>query len=310
MIKGIRHAQSSAECLQPRFVNPQFIDPSMPRAWLQRCVRDHSIVCSPKIGASVAGFRVLDCKSRKIVEGIQSCPYVALSYVWGPPQTGLLQDSLFPRTIEDAITITRIMGFDYLWIDRYCIDQNDPEQKHAQIGKMDEIFAGASLVIIAAAGSDPHHGLPGIKYIFFSWTSTDFIPATVRTMQEGYLSKRRLIFMDHQIAYACCDDWCAESFTSAPNYADSDMGIRLSRIFQTAETDTSSYLDPAQKYNRLVREYTKRDLTYSGDALNAFLGILNSCPPLGLPKCPANNQSRNIQHSWGVYNYEHDLSLN
>jgi hypothetical protein len=43
-----------------------------------------------------------------------------------------------------------------------CIDQENDEDKHAQISQMDVIYSEASLVIIAAAGEDPTYGLPGV----------------------------------------------------------------------------------------------------------------------------------------------------
>ncbi len=57
--------------------------------------------------------------------------YIALSHCWGapafhPPMTTKLTLSdhligiqwvLFPRTFQDAITATRRLGFDYIWID-------------------------------------------------------------------------------------------------------------------------------------------------------------------------------------------------
>lgn len=38
----------------------------------------------------------------------------------------------------------------YLWVDRYCIDQDDVAEKKEQIAQMDRIYRGAELTIIAA----------------------------------------------------------------------------------------------------------------------------------------------------------------
>lgn len=55
--------------------------------------------------------------------------YVALSYVWGMNQTFILLEAteknleagfevdLLPRTIQDAVTVTRRLGFQYIWVD-------------------------------------------------------------------------------------------------------------------------------------------------------------------------------------------------
>jgi hypothetical protein len=51
----------------------------------------------------------------------------------------------------------------FLWVDRYCIDQANSEEKHDLIRNMDRIYEGAEITIIAATGDDPHHGLPGVR---------------------------------------------------------------------------------------------------------------------------------------------------
>jgi hypothetical protein len=69
-----------------------------------------------------------------------------------------------PRTIEDVITVTQKLDFRYLWVDRYCINQQREKGKAHQIGKMDEIYMNAELTIIAAAGSNPNYGLPSVGH--------------------------------------------------------------------------------------------------------------------------------------------------
>lgn len=84
-------------------------------------------------------------------------PWVALSYVWGH-SSGDAGPEVFPQalpnTIEDAIKVTEEMGYRYLWVDRYCIDQKEEAQKLDLIAKMDIIYRAADLTIIAAAGLD------------------------------------------------------------------------------------------------------------------------------------------------------------
>jgi hypothetical protein len=52
------------------------------------------------------------------------CQYVALSYVWGDLEPGPsvehgILPAQLPRTIEDSILATRLLGYRYLWIDKY-----------------------------------------------------------------------------------------------------------------------------------------------------------------------------------------------
>jgi hypothetical protein len=79
--------------------------------------------------------------------------YVCLSYVWGVaspqgnvPGTGV---SGFPQTVCDAISVTRRLGYGYLWVDRYCIDQHDSEYKHSAIRSMGFICTYALVYVIS-----------------------------------------------------------------------------------------------------------------------------------------------------------------
>ena len=59
------------------------------------------------------------------------------------------------------MTLTLKLGWQYLWVDRYCIDQND-QKKHIHITQMDKIYSSAVITIIAAAGDSASYGLPDV----------------------------------------------------------------------------------------------------------------------------------------------------
>jgi hypothetical protein len=91
----------------------------------------------------VSGLRVIDCSTGRIVDGEDNL-YVALSYVWGSTSDTPMQSTMLPKvlpsTIADAITVTKKLGYDYIWIDRYCINQKDKQEAAEQVGKMDLIY--------------------------------------------------------------------------------------------------------------------------------------------------------------------------
>ncbi|ORX95707.1 heterokaryon incompatibility, partial [Clohesyomyces aquaticus] len=154
--------------------------------------------------------------------------FVALSYVWGNSAANLqgirTQDGrqmlpeYCPQTIEDAITVTKNLGFRFLWVDFFCISR-DPETRHCQIAKMDLIYKTAPLTIVAAAGEDSGYGLPGISRPRKKQLECQFgeeVLVSVRldvlhdlctskystrawTYQERLFSERSLVFTDHQI---------------------------------------------------------------------------------------------------------------
>lgn len=105
-----------------------------------------------------------------------------------------------------------------------CIDQRHSLDKDQQIQQMGTIYSAAQVTIIACAGVDLTHGLPGVSFerpqlcaverigrftlalrpsrdideiLRSSWASRAW------TFQEGFLSKRRLFFTNTQLVYAC-----------------------------------------------------------------------------------------------------------
>lgn len=58
--------------------------------------------------------------------------YALLSYCWGGDQSGKttksnmssyevgIPDEKIPATVRDGITVTRILGLEYLWVDAFC----------------------------------------------------------------------------------------------------------------------------------------------------------------------------------------------
>ena len=69
----------------------------------------------------------------------------------------------FPRTLQEAISLTRDLDLRYIWIDGLCIDQAHSAMKATIITYMGEIYAAADIVIVAATGVDASYGLPGTK---------------------------------------------------------------------------------------------------------------------------------------------------
>jgi hypothetical protein len=69
---------------------------------------------------------------------------------------------LVPRTICEARQFVCQLGELYLWVDSLCIDQEDKEDKRAIIPEVMSIYGCACITLVAVAGIDSHHGLPGV----------------------------------------------------------------------------------------------------------------------------------------------------
>lgn len=167
----IHRSQSTNVWLQPLGTS---IDFEIPKRWLSMCTTKHPQTCVGETDDAIS-LKIIDCATRSIVQSDANQPYVTLSYVWGPTVAGeetngpAVEDDIqrlpanLPKTIEDAIVVTKTLDYKYLWVDKYCIDQTDPEDALHQIRQMHLIYRNCVLTIIDAAGKDPHHGLPGVR---------------------------------------------------------------------------------------------------------------------------------------------------
>ena len=96
--------------------------------------------------------------------------YATLSHSWGKQEfltlTKALLDSFMveipitelTKTFQDAIFITRRLGFDYLWIDSLCIIQDSVEDWEAESFLMSNVYGGSTLNIAAASAIDGSKG--------------------------------------------------------------------------------------------------------------------------------------------------------
>lgn len=64
-----------------------------------------------------------------------------------------------PRTIRDAVTVTRSLGIRYLWVDALCIIQDSQSDWRAEAPKMMNVYRNAYLTIAATVGDNADSGL-------------------------------------------------------------------------------------------------------------------------------------------------------
>ena len=134
--------------------------------WLKECVEHPG--CPLDIPSPLP-TRVIDVKpaeSSSSVRILHSAGhvgrYAALSYCWGGSirrslsvanidhyQRGLAVASL-PKSIQDAIHVTRELNIRYLWVDALCIVQDLEDDKQHEIGRMQAVFQNATVTIVAA----------------------------------------------------------------------------------------------------------------------------------------------------------------
>lgn len=67
------------------------------------------------------------------------------------------------RTTKDAMQLTTLLGYRYLWVDHLCIVHDDVVLRQAEMAKAAFISAGAAFCIAECEGKNPNHGIRGIR---------------------------------------------------------------------------------------------------------------------------------------------------
>lgn len=307
-----RIEEGKPQLFSPRVVGKRF-DPELISTWLSACQTHHPLCVTSESREMMPNIYFINCQTRGVVSGSGlpcSTKYVALSYVWGiktpakaAPETNFGPGSALPENvpavINDAINVSLALGFQYLWVDKYCIDQKNLATKHKQIFHMDAVYRHASLTIIAAAGSDENTSLPGVsqdrvtkqtliqtdevtilstlpsvhQIVDSKWASRAW------TFQEAILSRRRLVFTDDQLHFECDSMHCYESlgvsfdmlYAMKSRYSESHHNFIKPKLFGFGH-QTAGILT----YIHCAEEYSTRSLTFDEDSLNAFTGVARS----------------------------------
>jgi hypothetical protein len=209
---------------------------------------------------------------------------------------------ILPRTIDDAISVVQSMGFKYLWVDRYCIPQQDEVEKTRLIDHMGHIYKNSVLTIIAAMGTGPDCGLPGITpglrstptpFSVNGWSfvgqdlsvNIDIQQSTWNsrgwTFQEGLLSTRKLIFSSRQLYFQCNAMHCLEGTdVELHKLHTKDLQRMLDKTEIPRALPNEGTGATAVDLLDRITEFGARRLTNNNDVLRAFQGILQEFAPL------------------------------
>jgi hypothetical protein len=242
--------------------------------------------------------------------------YAALSYCWGGDDsmklthTNLelwsrsLSQSELPKTLSDAITFTKKLGLQYIWIDRMCIIQDDEEDKAREIARMPGIFYGAYVTISATNASNCSEGFLhnfddlaknvqakiSLRYncadrgegrivldnLKGKAGVRDSVARRAWTLQEQQLSRRLISCKYDRVDLECLQSRILHRYrVSAPfsiNCVTSQLrGIRLNFL---VDPGLSSERQMMRRWNYLVRRYSSRKLSYPEDKLPAISAIV------------------------------------
>ncbi|KAF9892979.1 hypothetical protein FE257_000571 [Aspergillus nanangensis] len=278
-----------------------YVDWNLLSQWLESCSSGHPR-CIPKhFGENPTAFRLIDVHRRCIVPATADFHYVALSYVWGKnpdfakmttratikalEQEGGLLPTNTPKTINDAIDICRQLKQDYLWVDQYCIIQDNETDKKEQISSMAAIYSCATFVIITTDGvmSD---GIPGVSYerpqkqiqrriagidlinTLPSWREITLGGSLWSTRgwtyQEVILGRRRLYFTSSQSFFECDESVLSED------------GSTQQALYSPNGLHPQVWDPNVDCYFGHVRKYSARHIGSASDIYNAIEGVASA----------------------------------
>ena len=144
------------------------------RRWLRSC-DSRAYPCKPGASAKLpkrliqVGKAGDDTVNLRETTSQDSGEWIALSHQWGKRNFSTTQENLddhiagmkfedLPATFKDAVTVTRALGHQYLWIDSLCIVQGKGGDFDQEAKRMEEYYSGANCVIAASCSADHYSG--------------------------------------------------------------------------------------------------------------------------------------------------------
>lgn len=298
--------------------------------WIHECETHHKHEKSALPSTSRLPKRMIEIlqsnHSRvRLVTPKDSDRFVALSYCWGDgKQSPTTRDNLetrcqgfftdmLPRTIQDAIQFTRLLGIQYIWVDVLCIvqDTEGDSDFYEESSKMEFIYSSAYVVLAAAQAKDCTEGflnsrssavllgsqmtqpfknhekfqarkmdshrteVPWIKPAF------DDSPIFKRAwcFQERLLATRILHFVSDEILFACeaahrCE--CGTVSYHGTDQTETSYDTPMPSLWRkdTNPVNKPQHLDTYLfVWARVIGSFSTLDLTRQTDALPALAGI-------------------------------------
>jgi hypothetical protein len=280
---------------------------------LRRCLQSHSDCNVTK--EPFRPTRLLNVNSVHpdvILEDAATLPavaeYAALSHCWGKrPITcrttksnywtaarGVPWKSL-PQSFQDAITVTRALCLDYLWIDSISIIQDDEHDWNRESSKMFEVYNRAQVTLAAVHACDSSEGLfvnrsqfqvrlddiqfsdvrssiytRRIHSPFHSWEPKDLPNQSplfdgAWAYQERLVSPRTLYFTEREILWECLKETACEC-------KEDDIATSPKQQYQLGLGKSSG----APQWHHIVSEFSRLDLTVESDRFPAISAIARS----------------------------------
>jgi hypothetical protein len=235
--------------------------------------------------------------------GFGDIKWIALSWRWGTGLTlktekGTLAShlkgidfALLPKTFQDAVSVTHMLGVKYLWIDALCIIQDDPQDWHAESAIMEHNYADSYCTLAAHSARDWSTGflenaLARPKPIVLGGTDADgakfavLEPADfVMDVEHSHLSKRGWIVQERMLPSHILHFTKGQIHWESRDQLGTWTGRRFSLFHPSKpsrppimQSNSQSQSSPISWFN-LVERYTDCALTQEIDKLIAIEGL-------------------------------------
>ncbi|KAF2846282.1 HET-domain-containing protein [Plenodomus tracheiphilus IPT5] len=264
------------------------------------------VMSAPKrlldVGRVSSPIRLIDTQGK-------SFQYATLSHCWG--SASLLKTTkanwqklaanipfdALPPLFQDAIVITRQLGLRYIWIDSLCIVQDSVRDWEAESSRMGSIYQNSYITISATNSGDGSarclaQRRKPVKIPYENTTSKEFSlrarrildhhpshssnggpaklvgPLTFRAwaLQEHVLSTRIVHYTETELLFECKTSYRCECMPDRKAYPTTPALIPRAVASKKASTIW-------QAWQRIVEQYSTRNLTVASDKLPAISGI-------------------------------------
>lgn len=258
------------------------------------------------IGESSAEVKVVPSSNS---EDGDTEPYAALSYCWGQDQSlkstmanklemeNSVPVHLLPKSIQDAIHLTRELHIKLLWVDSLCLIQDNEDELAREVAKMQHYYGNSCITISAATPASCSAGFlqrepmpyvsddeilgpfyfpvdlgasqrPARLKLVTRRSPIEAIDSRAWTLQEGLLSHRLVSFGSRIIRWSCQTEsygpYKSHDLRDAMRAFSSRMGSQPQALWTWGDT---------KLWCTLVENYTARCLSNEGDRLPAISGI-------------------------------------
>ncbi|KAH7124437.1 heterokaryon incompatibility protein-domain-containing protein [Dactylonectria macrodidyma] len=248
--------------------------------------------------------------------------YAIASYAWGSgvihaikTTTSNLQQRMvegiqlseMPKTIQDLVQVTRLLGLEYLWVDCLCVVQDDDDEITQEMGRMANYYQRTEILLSAATAEHSDEGFLKVRHadqvygaIFeipyrldlngedeqgavllcekplYNNSKEEPLHKRIWTHQEHILASRVLSFGSKQVRWECrrgiaVDGGSCWSPVDDPAVAEACIS---SGSLKPAEYARGYKLQEIlDSWTETVEAYSSRDYTNKSDRLPAFAAM-------------------------------------